>query len=778
MLSTERREVERPLLWIRALMKSDNLRSLKRRRLGFRILFFALSVVAIGVLTAAGIEFWGSKPTSPAPAASRRRSFTRFGFDESGYTLANSIAARVPHDPTSLESIRTAFEHLGHRGIASLRPQKKSMEQLLQIAVLQGYEGEFEEACQTLGEARASCESDPVRYGRELPTIIFLQGVMALRRGEVENCVECACQGSCIFPLRPTAFHGEREGSSEAIKYFSEYLEHQPKDMGVRWLLNVAYMTLGQYPEGVPAAYRIPLDPFRSEFDIGRFVDRAPALGLNRLHRAGGAIMDDFDNDGLLDLVETSMDPAEPMAFYRNRGDGTFENRAKEAGLESQLGGLQCMQTDYNNDGWLDVFVCRGAWTAPQRPSLLRNNKDGTFTDATREAGLLQPIDSQVAVWADYDNDGFLDLFLGGETVPSRLYHNKGDGTFEEVAARAGVTNPGNGCKGANWGDFDGDGYPDLFVCKNNGPPHLYRNNGDGTFTDYAIRTGITEPRCGFSCWFWDYDNDGWLDLFATSFESQLSEIIKNQLGMPHDGLTCYLYRNRGGKSFVDVSKQVGLNLVLAPMGSNFADFDGDGFLDFYLGTGSPNYSMLVPNRMFKNVEGRRFADITVSSGTGHLQKGHGVACGDWDRNGSIDLFVQMGGAVPGDRSRSLFFQNPSKGHRWITVRLVGKKSNRPAIGARIKATLPSGQTIYRHVTSGSSFGANPLQQTIGLGSASRISSLEIYWPTTKTTQIFHDLDVNQAIEIVEFDDSYRKLNWTPILDSPPNAAVDESPQS
>jgi hypothetical protein len=198
-------------------------------------------------------------------------------------------------------------------------------------------------------------------------------------------------------------------------------------------------------------------------------------------------------------------------------------------------------------------------------------------------------------------------------------------------------------------------------------------------------------------------------------------------------------------------------------MGSNFADLDNDGYLDFYLATGEPLYSTLVPNRLFKNVGGKRFADITMSSGTGHLQKGHGVACGDWDRDGNVDLFVRLGGTTPGDAFRSALFQNPGQGNHWLTVKLVGKKTNRPAIGARIKATLPGDppRSVYRHVTNGSSFGANPLQQTIGLGKAGRITTLEVLWPTSGTTQVFHDVPVDQAIEITEFETTYRPLKWT-----------------
>jgi hypothetical protein len=267
----------------------------------------------------------------------------------------------------------------------------------------------------------------------------------------------------------------------------------------------------------------------------------------------------------------------------------------------------------------------------------------------------------------------------------------------------------------------------------------------------------LTDPQVSFSCWFWDYDNDGWLDILANSYDPTLSDVIKSTLRMPHHSETTRLYRNLEGKRFADVSQAAGVDVSAAPMGSNFADFDNDGLLDFYLGTGDPKYSLLVPNRLFKNVAGRRFADISLSSGTAHLQKGHGVACGDYDRDGDVDLFEQLGGATPGDSYRNVLFQNPGQGNRSITVKLIGKKTNRAAIGARIKVVTAgdSPQTIYRHITSGSSFGGNPLEQTIGLGGAIRIESLEVYWPTSDTTQVFRDLSAGQSIMVTEFESAY-----------------------
>jgi hypothetical protein len=650
---------------------------------------------------------------------------------------------------------------------SSLADEGKVFHILMLKAMLLMFEGEAKNAYQVLQQARKLVESSSTLAGPWLYTVIFFQGVTGLRIGEDENCLHCRGDGACIFPISPTAVHTNPRGSRLAIQHFSEYLEQFPYDQGVRWLLNLAFMTLGEHPRRVPGMYLMTFDKFGSEFDIGRFKDIAHLVGLsNRFNEAGGAIMDDFDNDGLLDLVVTTWDATQSMAFYRNKGDGTFEDRTEAAGLSKQYGGLNCVQTDYNNDGFLDIFIPRGAWLEyPMRPSLLRNNGNGTFTDVTREAGLMDPVNSICATWADFDNDGYLDLFICNERGFNRLYRNRGDGTFEDVAARAGVRGKGMRCKGATWFDYDNDGYPDLFLNYLGSSPQLFHNNRDGTFTDVTVPMGITGPKHGFSCWAFDYDNDGWLDLFATSYQRTLDDIVCDMLGLPVNPAIegTRLYRNLGGKKFQDVSRETGVNKVFATMGSNFADFDNDGYLDFYLGTGEPPFQTLVPNRMFKNVGGQRFAEITTTSRTGHLQKGHGIACGDWDRDGNVDLFMQTGGAVPGDRYHNVLFQNPGHDNSWLTVKLVGQKTNRAAIGARIKV-VTSGEkplTVYRHITHGSSFGANPLQQTIGLGNAGSVATLEIFWPTSGTTQVFRGVAVNQAIEVTEFATDYRKLNWT-----------------
>jgi hypothetical protein len=695
----------------------------------------------------------------------------RLPIDTSGYGLVVQHVKPWPPSAT-LEEISAAWKNAGHEGLVHMNrllaqpnlPVEPKLKYLMIKAALHSYEGQSVEAYKTLEELRTLVEADDGVAEKLLFTIIYYQGVVALRRGEDENCIMCRGESSCIIPIAPAAVHTNPAGSRLAVGRFTEYLREFPDDLEVRWLLNLAHMTLGEYPHGVDSRFRLALDGFfRSEFDIGKFRDVGHLVGVNRFNQAGGAIMEDFDNDGLLDIVVTSLDPTMHMAFYRNKGDGTFEDRTEAAGLTKQLGGLYCVQTDFNNDGHMDIFVPRGAWIPyPMRPSLLRNNGDGTFTDVTEQAGLLDPVNSISASWIDFDNDGFLDLYLCCDNQPNRLYRNKRDGTFEDVALKAGVQGNGKICKGSAWIDYDNDGYPDLFLNYLDGPAQLFHNNRDGTFTEVTKAMGIDGPNTGFSCWAFDYDNDGWLDIFATSYDRSVDDVVKGMLNQPHKRDTCKLYRNLRGKGFKDVTVEAGLDKVYATMGSNFADFDNDGYLDFYLGTGDPNLATLVPNRMFKNVAGKRFAEITASTGTGHLQKGHGVACGDWRRTGNLDIFIQTGGAVHGDKYHNILFQNPGQGNNWLTVKLIGKKTNRPAIGARIKAVTAGAHplTVHRHVSSGSSFGANPLQQTLGLAKADRIALLEITWPTSGTTQVFRDVPVNQAIEITEFAENYRKLNW------------------
>ena len=280
------------------------------------------------------------------------------------------------------------------------------------------------------------------------------------------------------------------------------------------------------------------------------------------------------------------------------------------------------------------------------------------------------------------------------------------------------------------------------------GHNHLFRNDGPRDpshphdlsrgwrFTDVTQAAGVSKQSNSFATWFFDYDNDGWPDLFVAGYSlSSSSEVGAFEMGLPvHAGLP-KLYRNLHDGTFEDVTSAVHLDRAILPMGANFGDLDNDGWLDIYLGTGDSTYQALLPNRMFRNDRGQRFQDVTTAGDFGHLQKGHGIAFADLHRTGFEDIFEEMGGAQPGDTFQAALYRNPGNPNHWITLRLTGVRSNRAAFGARIDLTVknPDGtpRHIFRTVGFGSSFGGNPLEQHIGLGRAQQVATLTVTWPAT-----------------------------------------------
>jgi hypothetical protein len=460
---------------------------------------------------------------------------------------------------------------------------------------------------------------------------------------------------------------------------------------------------------------------------------------------------------------------------YRNNG-GTLT--ATPVYTPTDLGS-RAQWGDYDNDGDPDIFVLRGGWCevfGRQPNSLLRNNGDETFTDVTIESGLFSKHPTQTGVWSDFNNDGWLDLFIGNETSkstgpePCELYINNQNGTFSEAALKAGCQIV-EFIKGVTAGDYNNDGLTDLFLSSTFGHRFLLKNTGIKNslpqFIDVTLEAGfgdVVVPT--FPTWFWDYNNDGWLDIFACGYGFGVSiahTSCTEALGIPNTASFMYLYKNNKDGTFTNVSKEAGFNKSVFAMGSNFGDIDNDGYLDMYLGTGNPLFSELAPNRLFKNMGNETFADVTIPARVGNLQKGHGVAISDIDNDGDQDIFIEMGGAFPGDGYNNSLFLNPGQNkNNWINIRLIGSETNRSAIGTRIKLSFNDNgirRTVYRDVNTGGSFGCSTLRREIGIGKAEIIDEIEITWQKSQKILVLKNVKPNQFISVKEGEHNYNAVD-------------------
>ncbi|MCH7473099.1 MAG: CRTAC1 family protein [Gemmatimonadetes bacterium] len=705
----------------------------------------------VALLAAVGVVACGS-PSDAPPAGGTARMAERL----------DSLARALNANPTVYENrARLA-------ALRAVRPEPNLQSQLLLRAELarellragQSRDAtlEFEAILRRVAE---SPEAVPPEF---VAGINDLLGMAYLRVGQQENCTPDRGSRPCSLSPTPEVTHHNDFGARSAIAVYQRVLREEPDDLVSRWLLNVAYMSIGEYPDRVAPEWVIPPEAFEPEHDIGEFIDVAPDLGLTVVGLAGGGIAEDFDGDGYLDIMVSSMGLRDQMRYFHNMGDGSFEDRTMAAGLGGIVGGLNMIHGDYNNDGFADVFVLRGGWRQEGHPnSLLRNNGDGTFDDVTEEAGLLEAFPTQTGVWGDFDNDGWLDLYIGNESRdgrrnPARLFRNNGDGTFSDVAREAGVAVVGF-IKGVTAGDYDNDGRLDLYLSRLVEPNLLFHNAGVGagglpTFTEVGAVAGVREPSYSFPTWFFDYDNDGWEDLFVSGFRATSGDAAAEYLGREHNAEFSRLYHNNGDGTFTDATAATRMgDKVLLTMGSNFGDLDNDGFLDLYLGTGDPHFRSYMPNRVFRNAGGKFFQEVTTSGGFGNMQKGHGVSFADFDNDGDQDIHMVMGGAYEGDVYHNALLVNPGHGNHWVTLKLEGVQSNRAAIGARIRVTVttPNGERdIYTTVTTGGSFGANSLQQEMGLGDATAIRAITITWPTSGRVDVYTDVELDRMWRIRE----------------------------
>jgi len=588
-----------------------------------------------------------------------------------------------------------------------------------------------------------------------------LLAITHFRHGEETNCLDGHNAESCIMPIRGAGIHRNKDNAEIAINIYKSLLGKNPKNYVYRWLINLAYMVKGDYPDKVPHRWLIPQLTPSDSITFPEFTEIAESAGLDHISLAGGSIADDFDGDGLIDIMVSSWGLDNQLHYFKNMGNRGFEDQTESANLIGITGGLNMVHGDYDNDGWVDVFVLRGGWFGEDgnHPnSLLKNNGDGTFTDVTISTNIYSEHPTQTASWGDFNNDGWLDLFIGNESAEgsnhiSELYQNNGDGTFFEVAQAHNINAIGF-IKAVIWGDINNDGFLDLYISRLGEPNLLFQNSGPENnyhFKEISKKSGVTEPLNSFPAWFWDFNNDGWEDIWVSGYDNSSGHVAMDYLGLKHDGESPRLYQNNKDGTFTDVTKKANLDHPLLTMGSNFGDLNNDGFLDFYAGTGDPDFRSIQPNRMFLNKRGESFDDVTFHGRFGHLQKGHGVSFADFDRDGDLDIHAVMGGAYEGSVYQNALFENPGGWeNHWIGLSLRGKQTNKLALGVRIEIVLEGGFVVHRTVSSGGSFGGNPLDQMIGLGKDGEIKTINIFWPGSGTTQTFSGVDSNAWYLVTE----------------------------
>ncbi|HEY3568908.1 MAG TPA: CRTAC1 family protein [Thermoanaerobaculia bacterium] len=747
-----------------------------RRRRGLRRLALAVPLLLLGG------AFWLGR-AYPGMTEGMWHQMRYAGFEES-----HNLWYCVVYFIDAMESLSFDPEH----GVWSFRNSRATGKDDLALGRLAFHRGDFTGAIRRL-------EHHVARSGESEEGLFWL-AMSYMRRAEAENCLAKMVDGGqeppglaghhhagyCSLPLE--RFHDHRDDSRQAARIWTRLLDrYDPESRLYRWLLNFSLMTVDGFPAEVPARYRIStpfIDSFygegarrtREKYAGLKLTDRAAELGVTNFGVGRGVAVEDFDRDGHLDLV--TADFFGHLHYYRNTG-GRFVEATREVGIEGVTQPLSVSAADYDNDGWIDLFVVRPF----DRFQLLRNDGHGHFVDRTAASGLLDAVPegtmatSWFATWGDVDGDGDLDLFVSAwafkvpfvsglvarPRLDSKLFINDGNGHFHDGTADFGLVAGIEDRQfiGAAFGDYDRDGFPDLFLS---GPipatSYLYHNEGGKRFTRVELPAGFTEP--GFTAAFLDINQDGRLDIFQGGFNDARTATARTVFGDRgyRMGASVFLLQTADGR-FEKHPELFGGGAELSTMGTSYGDLDNDGCFDFYLGTGNPEPWFILPNLMFMG-ERRggactgRMENVSALNGVATVQKGHGIVFFDFNDDGEQDVFSNLGGMWPADVWVSQLFVNESatKNH-WIKIRLRGRRTNYYGVGAtiRITARRPDGSSLvrYREMDNETGFGSAPYLAHVGLLDAVAVEGVEVSWPASHCRATYKaDLDRLNVLDEAE----------------------------
>ncbi|MEW6747288.1 MAG: FG-GAP-like repeat-containing protein [Planctomycetota bacterium] len=524
---------------------------------------------------------------------------------------------------------------------------------------------------------------------------------------------------------------------AEAATYYRRVLDESPTLIDVKWQLALADERAGINLADEKESHRLN-ERAESDTDPGfRFVDVAEKAQVGGKLAGRASAWLDYDNDGWLDLLTATS--YFPVALYRNMGDGTFRDVTEKAGLSSVKSAWGAVAADFDNDGDQDLFITRNGWLGAMSNSLLRNDGDGTFTEVTAEAGVADPNCSGFAASvADIDRDGLLDIYVSNispyDDAPNRLYHNLGGLKFEEIAAQAGVQVrlPSIGCA---FGDYDQDGWPDLYVGNYSSDNCLFHNEQDLTFRNVTNAMTAAAPLLAFVCFLFDADNDGDLDLFCSAYATYHDFAVSAADGKPVGTAAANTLLRNDGQLFTPLTFAAGFKRSYGTMAANFGDFDGDGNFDVFCANGGPEVGRFEPNAAYLGDGKGNFVEVARTTGLRYVGKSHGVSVADFDLDGCVDVFVPCGGAFIGDLEPShLYLLEGKQPEPAIVLRLEGVTSNRDAVGTQVLA-LRASDSQLQEVTAGVGFGCTNSKEIIIHLPQGKPAALHIRWPSGKRHQ-------------------------------------------